>query len=78
MRILKAGTKTYSVDEKRQSHPKAYQKWTPEDDQRLCDEFANGSSISELAELLQRQESAIQSRLKKLSMSELDETLDSD
>jgi hypothetical protein len=74
--FLRARSKAYSVNEKRQEHPNAYKKWTSEDDQRLREEFAKGSSISELAELLQRQESAIQSRLKRLGMSEPDETAD--
>lgn len=68
MRLPGARGKAYSIDEKRQKHPNAYKKWTPEDDQQLRKEFAGGASISELAELLQREEGAIQSRLKRLGL----------
>ena len=78
MRFLRARSKAYSVDEKRQEHPNAYKQWTSEDDQQLREEFAKGADISELAELLQREEGAIRSRLKKLGTLEPDETADSD
>ncbi len=76
-RLLRIGGKTYSVDEKRQKHPNAYQKWTPEDDQQLRKEFAEGANIAELAELFQREEGAIQSWLKRLGMLGPGETVDS-
>ncbi len=76
-RLFRASDRTYSVDEKRQEYPKAYAKWTPKDDKRLREEFAKGSDISELAELFQRQEGAIESRLKRLGISGPGETVDS-
>ncbi|MCL5278557.1 MAG: DUF3276 family protein [Planctomycetes bacterium] len=76
MHLPGAKGKAYSVDEKRQTHPNAYKKWTPENDQQLRKEFAGGANISELAELFQREESAIQSRLKRLGMLGPGETVD--
>lgn len=68
VRFLGARSKACSLDEKRRKHPKAYEKWTSEDDQRLSEKFIEGASVSELAQLLQRQESAIRSRLTKLGI----------
>ena len=59
----------YSVDEKRREHPKAYEKWSQEDDDRLQEMYAAGHGVAELAKHFERNEGAIRSRLKK---SELD------
>lgn len=68
VRFLGARSKACSLDEKRAKHPKAYERWTSEDDQRLSEKFITGSSVSELAQFFQRQESAIRSRLTKLGI----------
>ena len=60
--------KVYSVAEIRRVHPKAYQKWTPDEDQALRQKSTQGSSLAELAEVFQRQKSAIRSRLTKLGL----------
>jgi len=52
----------------REKHPRAYKKWTGEEDARLRAEFAEGTDEPELAELFQRQRSAISSRLRKLGL----------
>ena len=58
------------LGEVRKAHPRAYEKWTAEEDERLKVEFASGKKPPELAEILQRQRSAIVSRLKKLGLTE--------
>ncbi len=58
----------YSVEEIRQSHPKAYEPWTSEEDERLRDMLQAGRSVSELATDFGRQPSAIRSRLRKLGL----------
>ncbi len=40
--------------------------WETAEDQQLCEEFAGGRSVSELAQLHKRTSGAIQSRLEKL------------
>ena len=47
----------------RQSHPRAYERWLPEEGQRLVSLFESGRSIPEIASELGRQPSAIRSRL---------------
>ena len=54
--------------EMREEHPRAYEKWTEEDDARLRSEFAKGTTKEELTILFQRQPSAIRSRLRKLGL----------
>jgi len=50
----------------RKKYPKAYERWTKEEDELLVNKFHQGISIEKLAIHFQRQESAIRSRLKKL------------
>jgi DNA-directed RNA polymerase specialized sigma24 family protein len=60
--------KSYSVDEVRREYPKAYDKWTPDEDADLKKKHAQGMSVSELANFFQRRSSAIRSRLAKLGL----------
>lgn len=50
-------------------HPNAYEPWSAEDDELLKTSFAAGMSVDALAKTLQRQPSAIRSRLRKLGLS---------
>jgi hypothetical protein len=52
----------------RQKHPKAYEPWTMEDDERLRDRYQEGFDIPALARVFQRKEGAIESRLKRLGL----------
>lgn len=52
----------------RLQYPKAYEKWAEEEDALLVQEYSNGTSVHEVSDLLQRQPSAIRSRLRKLGM----------
>ena len=58
----------YTLEEKRQEHPRAYEKWPPEDDERLKEMYAAGHSVTELAKRFERNNGAIRSRLKKLGL----------
>jgi hypothetical protein len=49
-------------------YPRAYERWTQDEDRRLAAMFARGVQIDELAAQLQRQPSAIRSRLEKLGL----------
>ena len=60
--------KAYDVEQIRREYPKAYAKWTEEEDTRLRYEHAQGRTVNELAESFQRKPSAIRSRLRKLGL----------
>jgi hypothetical protein len=60
--------KTYSVDKIRKDYPRAYEKWTPNEDKALAEQFKSGITISQLAKMHQRKIGAIRSRLRKLGL----------
>ena len=49
-------------------HRNAYAKWSPEDDRVLLERYKAGISVKELAVLFARNEGAIRSRLKKMTV----------
>ena len=62
--------KTYDVEKIRQKYPRAYVKWSQDEDENLKEEYASGQQIGELAHKFQRQSGAIRSRLQKLGLIE--------
>ncbi|MFD9607191.1 hypothetical protein [Streptomyces sp. NPDC059970] len=58
--------RVYTVEAKRRLHPHAYKPWEPEDEQRLAERCAQGTSLSELSQEFGRNEGAIASRLLKI------------
>lgn len=63
--------RTKNQNEKiRQKYPRAYVKWSREEDEKLKNEYASGQQIGELAKKFQRQSGAIRSRLQKLGLIE--------
>ncbi len=60
--------KSYSVEEIRHEHPRAYEKWSAEEDARLTELFRSGKNVQEIAAILHRQPGAIRSRLVKLNL----------
>ena len=58
---------SYMAQQKAQ-YQQAYAKWSPDEEARLQDEFANGMTIPEMAALHGRGEGAIKSRLVKLGI----------
>ena len=54
----------------RMKHPRAYEKWSPEEDGKLKSLFQAGVGTKQMARDLQRQPSAISSRLSKLGIAE--------
>lgn len=57
----------HDVEEVRRWHPRAYERWTAEEDQRLRDLHDAGWDEADLASEFGRQSSAIRSRLRKLA-----------
>ncbi len=62
--------KAYSVDEIRKIHTQAYQPWTKEDDEKLELLFCHGKRPNELSEIFGRSLGGINSRIKKLQLTE--------
>lgn len=54
----------------KQRHPRAYERWTDDEDAQLRREVQRGAPVAEVAERLQRQPSAIRSRMAKLGVGE--------
>ena len=57
-----------AVDLARQSHARAFERWTDEEDDRLRKARADGLTRVQLSELFERQPSAIRSRLDRLGV----------
>jgi len=72
VRKLREPSKANSLDDVRKVHPKAYEKWTPEDDHHLWALHRSGCSIKELSAEFDRNPGAIESRLRKLAMQAVD------
>jgi ATP-dependent DNA helicase RecQ len=51
----------------KQQHPRAYEKWTPEEDAKLLSLYTRGKTLSQIGIHFERQPSAIRARLAKLS-----------
>lgn len=62
--------KKYTLEEVRLKHGNAYLPWEKEADEYLIRLFKEGKSINELAEIFERNQGGIRSRLKKLGMLE--------
>lgn len=58
------------IKQVREVHPRAYEKWTAEEEDVLRNEFQQGQTIQEIAEHLQRQVGGIRSRLVKQGLIE--------
>ncbi|MCW2275303.1 hypothetical protein GJ654_12490 [Rhodoblastus acidophilus] len=56
------------MDGAKSEHAKAYERWTPDHDRELASLYQAGSSIGDIATRLERQPSAIKSRLGKLGL----------
>ena len=52
--------------ELREKHPRAYQPWNDEEDARLLQLVAEGADVKDIATALERQRTAITSRIEKL------------
>jgi GcrA cell cycle regulator len=56
------------VADVRKTYPRAYEKWTEEDEQRLRELIDAGLTVAQMAHRLQRQRSAIRSRIVRLNL----------
>jgi ATP-dependent DNA helicase PIF1 len=60
--------KPWSLEEARRSNPRAYERWTPEEDAQLERLHREGNAPKKIAAALGRRPSAIRSRLVKLGL----------
>lgn len=65
IKVMRAKPKAYTLDNVRRIYPRAYAKWTAEEDERLKEQYQQGIGIPELAKSFQRKQGAIRSRLAK-------------
>lgn len=56
------------MQQQKQLHARAYEKWTFEDDEKLMGLYTKGVSIDELMNIFSRNRGSIESRIKKLSI----------
>jgi DNA-directed RNA polymerase specialized sigma24 family protein len=61
-------SKSYTLTEIRERHPRAYEKWDAAQDEQLRTLYASGKTPREMAAVMQRKLGAIQSRLAKLNL----------
>ncbi|MBI4498782.1 MAG: Myb-like DNA-binding domain-containing protein [Chloroflexi bacterium] len=70
--LAAAATTGSAYDERlaeiRKTHSRAYEKWTNEEESQLIQCVQQGKSVGEIASHLQRQPSAIRSRMVKLNL----------
>lgn len=66
----KASLDGQPLEKNRAVHPQAYQRWTPEEDEKLRKCWSQGVQIRAIAETFGRKRGAISSRLKKLGLSQ--------
>lgn len=59
---------SHSISEIKKRFPRAYERWSDEEDHTLKTSFSEGADISEQSALLGRQPGAIRSRLEKLGL----------
>ncbi|HWE95931.1 MAG TPA: hypothetical protein VG269_18355 [Tepidisphaeraceae bacterium] len=65
-----ASTPSPQVVDIRKSYPRAYEKWTQEEHDRLRTLIDRGLTVAQISHRLQRQRSAIRSRIIKLELTE--------
>ena len=67
-KIPDIGTTLSYMERQKLLYTNAYAKWTPEEDLELLKLSGKGLSIKELTKIFERNEGAIRSRIKKLTM----------
>ena len=68
LNLLNETSTSYSVEQVRQKHPRAYEPWETAEDEDLRQMFHDGKTANDIAVILQRQPGAVRSRLHKLGL----------
>jgi hypothetical protein len=66
IREVDLARKTFSIEDIRTDHPRAYEYWTPNEDRRLRELYNEGVRIDDIAKQLERQPNAVRARLSRL------------
>lgn len=68
--ILNKAAQSYKekLDKIVERHPRAYDIWTREEEQRIIELYRNGKTLREIAAVVQRQPSAVKNRLDRLGL----------
>ena len=72
MKFTVKGGQFKSVDELKKDHPRAFEKWTDQEQQDVVRMFKAGDKISVIAEKLQRSYGSIKARLERLGLVDRD------
>jgi hypothetical protein len=64
----KPKSESYTLEEKRREHRRAYEAWTAREEHRLRDAYQSGATIGDLAEEFGRAPTAVLSRLYQLGV----------
>ena len=67
-KAAKTEEKAFSVNAVREDHPKAYARWTAQEEKELTALFRAGTTVKEIAQRMERKRGGISSRLKKLRL----------
>lgn len=67
-RQLESHAKVDPIAAIRRTHPRAYEKWTEEEEERLKKGFEEGLTTKELSRDLQRQQGGVEARLRRLGL----------
>ena len=68
MRFVGVNPRSIKFDEIRKNHPRAYKKWTVDEEKKLKELYNDGKNTKEISKYLERQPGAIRSRLQKLGL----------
>lgn len=68
--VIAKGGKIQNLTKIRKEHPRAYEKWSTDEEERLVQLFHSGQTVTEIARVMERQLGAIKTRLKRLGLIE--------
>lgn len=70
IQIIASGGRIKNLTALRKEYPRAFEKWTEDEEQELVQMFNDGKDMVAIAKVLQRKRGAIISRLKKIGLIE--------
>ena len=68
--VIAKGGQIQNLTKIREEHPRAYEKWSTNEEERLIQLFHSGRSVAEIAKVMQRQLGAVKTRLRRLGLIE--------
>ncbi len=72
--VAASGGRIHNVTKLREEHPRAFMKWSEEEEQQLAELFLAGKNMNEIARVLKRRRGAIKLRLQRLGLLKEEET----